>query len=196
MERKISLLTRYLFSVGNSAFADEGSGLLHFQNVQNWKVGDTLIYRVTNSYTPGRIQYAVRKVGAEVPEGFWLCGDLGYSITDTITTDCNYIQQFLVRKSDGVVVAQYTGVGGVDRGPYKNTWFIDSQKSERVTVPLGTFTAIHISARHYLQPPRPDMLPTEQWLESNLPLDGLVKVVRDYGSQVVTFELIKSIRGH
>lgn len=168
--------------------------LISFRNVGQWKVGDTLIYKSGGSCCESR--FYVRKVVAETEDGFWLCGDLGYSTSTEMTTDCNPIQQYLVRKSDGVVIKEYAGMWG--SGVPKSYRITDAIGQADISVPLGEYSTTYIQGRHYFDPLRSDFWGMQKWYADGLPLDGLVQQTDDAHTSenpYLTLQLVKAIRG-
>lgn len=197
----IYTITAIILFSASSGFSQQPNKNLTFQNVKNWKVGDTLIYKIEYTrlkngnpvYTIDK-GYSNRKVTYDTGDAFWLCGEAGHSSSEEMSAECNTVQQYLVRKTDGVAIKQYHGVGGVGRP--RAFWLTDLSENSSIAVPYGKFDTVHIHGRHFFDYERSDFMQVEKWYAKNLPLDGLVQFVRADGPDgVLKFKLVKTISG-
>ena len=103
----------------------------------DWKVGDRLSYQITFGFL-GKIGTIEKEITKEEGAGVWLR-------QVTLLTDKSDIQEMLVERSSGKVI-KYIKNG--QEAVYTEEVLLDpAQTHESVTVPAGTFEAVHLTGK-------------------------------------------------
>lgn len=129
----------------------------------NWKVGDTNNYNIDMGFIKGSMVMSVRSVEAD---GIWMDQnmDLGFAGKQTV--------QVLLDQNTGEVKKMI--VNGKEQAPPKQDVEIIEAKEDRITVPAGTYDAIHVRLKDKEQNQEINM-----WVNPQaIPLSGMLKTVQ------------------
>lgn len=140
----------------------------------NWKIGEQNNYKMKGGLINGTSSLTVRE---EVAEGFWMDQEMNMG--------------FLGKQNASVLIDRNTGevlkmiVNGQEQAPPKQEVELISMEESSVTVPAGTFDAIHIKALDKTQNQE-----INQWVNpSQIPINGMLKSVSPSQMGKITMEL-------
>jgi hypothetical protein len=114
----------------------------------DWKVGDQLSYQVSIQGM-GRLGTSVKQVAQDTGTTLWIKNEMNLMVQKEVV-------EMEIRKSDGQVVKMRRN--GQDQELPSNDIEIISSEEASVTVPAGTFQAVHITAK------TPDVEHIEVWM--------------------------------
>lgn len=129
----------------------------------NWKIGDTNNYNIDMGFIKGSMVMSVRSIEAD---GIWMDQnmDLGFAGKQQV--------QVLLDPNTGEVKKMI--VNGKEQAPPKQDVEVIEVKESKVTVPAGTFDAIHARLKDKEQNQEINM-----WVNPQLiPLSGMLKTVQ------------------
>lgn len=151
--------------------------LARIQNL-NWKVGDETNYSLDMGFIKGSMQMRCREIAAD---GIWLDqkADLGFAGKQDV--------QVLLDPNTGEIKKMI--VNGQEQQPPKNTMEVVEMKEDRITVPAGTYDAIHVLLRD-----KADNKESNIWVNpQEIPLSGMLKSIQPSQFGNVTL-LLKSFK--
>lgn len=129
----------------------------------DWKVGDTNNYNIDMGFIKGSMVMSVRSVGAD---GIWMDQkmDLGFAGKQEIQT--------LLDPNTGEVKKMI--VNGKEQTPPTQNVEVIEVKEDRVTVPAGTFDAVHARLKDLDQNQEINV-----WINpQQIPLSGMLKTIQ------------------
>lgn len=129
----------------------------------DWKVGDTNNYNIDMGFIKGSMVMSVRSVGAD---GIWMDQkmDLGFAGKQDVQT--------LLDPNTGEVKKMI--VNGQEQAPPKQNVEVVEVKEDRITVPAGTFDAVHARLKDLDQNQEINV-----WINPQaVPLSGMLKTIQ------------------
>ncbi|MFP5518630.1 MAG: hypothetical protein ACLGGX_01905 [Bdellovibrionia bacterium] len=129
----------------------------------DWKVGDTNNYNIDMGFIKGTMVMSVRSIGAD---GIWMDQnmDLGFAGKQQV--------QILMDPNTGEIKKMI--VNGQEQTPPEQDVEVIEVKESKVTVPAGTFDAIHARLKDKQQNQEINM-----WMNPQaIPLSGMLKTVQ------------------
>lgn len=144
----------------------------------NWKVGDTNNYVIDMGFLKGTMSMSVREIGAD---GIWLDQkvDMGFAGKQDVQT--------LLDPNTGAVKKMI--VNGQEQAPPKQNVELIDTTEDRITVPAGTYDAIHARLKD-----KDNNQEINIWVNpQQIPISGMLKTIQPSQMGNVTV-LLKSFK--